>query len=310
MVGRRAFILGAGAAGLSAAAGRRPAVLPPGALSLAHLRANCLACGLCRAACPNKVLVPAGPGDYGPLGMLMPRLDFSAGACDPDCAACASACPARVLARMHPRERARTVLGVAEWTPDACRACRGTDECSICLERCPVRALSRNGETQRISVDERLCVGCGRCEQYCPSHAFAVRAFACQSFAFGDDTLAAYLRNGDEWTSQARGVKPLVDAIALGDGRFAGARCYDRIVGRAAAFLYAKLAVASVFAPVMSTGAIRLLRRHGIACRCITETESIRNRRDDGPCPMDTAVKDVGDDRVDEAVKILSARAG
>ena len=132
-------------------------------------------------------------------------------------------------------------------------------------------------------VDAAKCVGCGRCENYCPAETKAIRVKALdpQDFAFGDETLVAYLADGTEWTSRARGVKPLLDAIDNDLAKFAGARCYDRIVGRAAAFLYAKLGVAEVYAPLIAKGAVAILKLHGIRARYREEIAGIRNRKPD-----------------------------
>lgn len=319
---RREFILGTGAvlavAGAQAAAGEsasaRPlAVMPPGAGTLKRFRSSCLACGLCMSACPEKVLVPAGILDYGLSGAMMPRLDFTRGACDPTCGRCAEVCPAAALVRFAtPAERARQRIGLAEWSREHCRTSAG-ETCTLCSERCPKSAISLvadvGSEVRHPVVDASLCVGCGKCENYCPAtpKAIRVRALELQDFAFGEATLVAYLKDGSEWTSRARGVKPLLDIIDGERERFAGARSYDRIVGRAAAFLYVKIGVAEVFAPVMSEGAIAILKRHGIAAKYTASVPAIRNRKGDGMCPMDTAVKDLADDQVDAAISAIRA---
>lgn len=319
---RREFIVGSGlvlaSAGVRAATGEtamvRPlAVMPPGAGTLKRFRASCLACGLCMSACPSKVLVPAGILDYGFSGAMMPRLDFARGACDPTCARCAEVCPAAALQRWpNPAERARQRIGVAEWSHERCRTSQG-EACSLCHERCPKNAIrlvkDEGAEIPHPVVNRNACIGCGQCENYCPAtpKAIRVRAVDPQDFAFGADTLVVYRTDGTEWTSQARGVKPLLDVLDGGEvARFAGARSYDRIVGRAAAFLYAKIGVGEVVAPVMSTGARALLRHHGIIARCTqVEVPVIRNRKGDGICPMDASVKDLGDDQVEAAIAAI-----
>ena len=319
MVRRRAFILGAGAtvaaAGVGAAVGvssRSSAVMPPGAVSFDRFRRICTACGLCQASCPEKVLVPSGLVGYGLAGFMMPRLDFSRGTCDPACSRCAEACPAQAFVRYWPKERARIRIGVAEWNRELCKTTKG-EACTLCRERCPAGAVELvsdpEGTVAHPRVDGRRCIGCGACENYCPSagKAIRVRPLATQEFAFGEDTLVAYFADGTEWTSRARGVKPLLDVIDGGRERFAGARCYDRVVGRAAAFLYAAIGPAEVFAPVMSAGAVKILAVHGIRPRFVSEVAEIRNRKPDGPCPMDTAVRELGDGEVDGALAAIRA---
>lgn len=318
---RREFILGSGvllaAVGAEAAVGEGPdgaralAVMPPGTGTLGHLRRSCVACGLCMAACPEKVLVPAGVFEYGFAGSMMPKLDFRNGACDPTCTRCAQACPARVFARFATaQERARQRLGYAVWDPTKCRTTHG-EECTLCSSRCPKQAIALvkddGAEIAHPQVDADACVGCGKCENYCPAagKAIRVRGTDPQDFAFGKDTLVAYCADGTEWTNQARGVKPLFDILDGERDRFAGARCYDRIVGRAAAFLYAKIGVGEVIAPVMSEGAVAILKRHGIRAEGRLLVPAIRNRKGDGMCPMDASVKDLADDQVDAAIAAI-----
>ncbi|MGN0855273.1 MAG: DUF1893 domain-containing protein [Kiritimatiellia bacterium] len=285
---------------------RSSSVMPPGAGAFGRFRRSCLACGLCVSACPSRVLVPAGVLAYGLSGTKMPRLDFTRGACDPACARCAEVCPAGALTRYRPAERARQRIGLAEWSRALFRTSQG-EACSLCRARCPKNAIrwekDEGAAVPHPVVVTEACIGCGGCENSCPAtpKAIRVRAVDPQEFAFGADTFVAYLTDGTAWTSQARGVKPLLDALDGAAVRFAGARCYDRIVGRAAAFLYAKIGVGEVFAPVISTGALAILRRHGIVAHAAEEIPFIRNRKGDGICPMDASVQDLGDDQRDAA---------
>lgn len=321
---RRRFlvVMGSGVVGAATAQAIREwndparAVMPPGAVSLSHLKRSCTACGLCMSSCPSKVLVPADSCDYGRTlfgGALLPKLDFSRGACDPSCARCAEVCPAQAFLRFeHPSERARIKIGVAEWTRANCRTSSG-EVCTLCSERCPKDAISlvkdEGGEVAHPKVDAAKCIGCGRCENYCPAETKAIRVKPLdpQDFAFGDETLVAYLADGTEWTSRARGVKPLLDAIDNELAKFAGARCYDRIVGRAAAFLYVKLGVAEVYAPLIAKGAVAIFRRYGIRVRFREEIAGIRNRKNDGPCPMEHTVAGIADTEVDAAIAAIRA---
>ncbi|MDR3053025.1 MAG: 4Fe-4S dicluster domain-containing protein [Coriobacteriales bacterium] len=49
----------------------------------------------------------------------------------------------------------------------ACNHCAAP----ACVAVCPVAALEKNGETGIVSLDERLCIGCGSCETACPYSA-------------------------------------------------------------------------------------------------------------------------------------------
>ena len=96
--------------------------------------------------------------------------------------------------------------------------------------------------------------------------------------------------------SRERGVKPLVSLLQSG----ADASCFsaaDKVVGKATAFLYCLLGVSSVYAPVISTAALEVLRRQGIHTEFDLEADFIRNRRRTGPCPMESAVREISDPR-------------
>jgi hypothetical protein len=74
----------------------------------------------------------------------------------------------------------------------------------------------------------------------------------------------------------------------------------DKVVGKAAAFLYVLLGVECLYADVISEPACEVLARFGIAFEAEKTVSAIRNRAGDGFCPMETAVRDV--DSPDEAL--------
>lgn len=119
-----------------------------------------------------------------------------------------------------------------------------------------------------------------------------------------DQTLVAVRPDGTVWSSEARGIKPLLDALE-NHVDLRGARCRDKIVGRAAAFLFVRAGVASVGAPVMANGATRLLAKHGISWKAESLVDKIMNRAQTGSCPMEAAVAAVSDDDPEAAERIL-----
>ena len=103
------------------------------------------------------------------------------------------------------------------------------------------------------------------------------------------------LCRGDQFlTSRERGVKPLLSWLEQGAG-FDGFSAADKVVGKAAAFLYVLLGVQKVYAPVMSRPARDVLETHGILAKYDTLSDAIRNRTNTGFCPMETAVWDISD---------------
>lgn len=91
-------------------------------------------------------------------------------------------------------------------------------------------------------------------------------------------------------TSHSRGVKPLLDWLEAGIGEEHSAA--DKVVGRAAAYLYCLLGIRRLYAQVISKPALAVLEQYNIPTRYDTLVEGIRNRAGDGPCPMEAATAD------------------
>ena len=91
----------------------------------------------------------------------------------------------------------------------------------------------------------------------------------------------------DTRTDTRRGVAPLLAWLDEG-ADLTGYAAADKVVGKAAAFLYLRLGVAAVYAGVMSQPAYDLLIAHGVQAAYGTLTPAIRNRAGDGYCPMET----------------------
>lgn len=106
-------------------------------------------------------------------------------------------------------------------------------------------------------------------------------------------------------TSTERGVKPLLDwldsGIDLND--FSAA---DKVVGKAAAFLYVLLGVKEVYARVMSESAIYTLARNGIQPQCDISVKNIINRTSAGNCPMEESVYELTDPK--EALEAIRTK--
>ena len=118
------------------------------------------------------------------------------------------------------------------------------------------------------------------------------------------------LRRGDiTLTDDRRGIRPLLELLESGQD-MSGFSAADRVVGKAAAFLYCLLGVRSVYAKVISTPALQVLQSCGIDTYYDTQVNAIRNRAGDGFCPMETAVWNLNDpekapDAIREALKKL-----
>ena len=102
------------------------------------------------------------------------------------------------------------------------------------------------------------------------------------------------LKDGFCFCSNKRGVSPL---ISLYDkkGIQSGAYVADKVVGKAAAFIYALLDVKYVFCEVISVAALEVLERYGIDSDFEECVPAISNRDNTDVCPMEKAVLNIGD---------------
>ncbi len=95
------------------------------------------------------------------------------------------------------------------------------------------------------------------------------------------------LCRGDEtYTDTRRGVAPLLALLDAGADVTAFAAA-DKVVGKAAAFLYLRLGVGEVHAGVISAPSYDLLTANGVVTTYDTLVPAIRNRAGDGYCPME-----------------------
>jgi len=96
------------------------------------------------------------------------------------------------------------------------------------------------------------------------------------------------------YTATKRGVQPLLDLLD-GDIDVSGCSAADKVVGRAAAFLYVMLKVSKIHAGVISKSALKLLEECGIYVEYDQLVEAIFNRDNTGFCPMESAVMGIDD---------------
>ena len=101
-------------------------------------------------------------------------------------------------------------------------------------------------------------------------------------------------RDGSTVTDSRRGVRPLLELLES-ETDFHGYSAADKVVGKAAAFLYCLLGVKALYAGVLSVPARDVLVSAGISVKWGSLVPAIRNRAGDGFCPMETAVWELSD---------------
>lgn len=107
-----------------------------------------------------------------------------------------------------------------------------------------------------------------------------------------DVTFAAVGKEGI-YTSEQRGVKPILDKIDSDPNFFDGASVADRVIGKAAAMLLEKYGVVEIYAQVTSEYAAAYLENKSVKLNYEKKTDFIMNRSGTDMCPMEKAVLNV-----------------
>ena len=96
--------------------------------------------------------------------------------------------------------------------------------------------------------------------------------------------------NGEDvFTSTERGVKPLLSWFDDGED-FSGFVVADKVVGKAAAFIYVLFGVSHVYADIMSEKATDVFEKYDVEYTYGILVDAIKNRTNTGYCPMEQAV--------------------
>ncbi|MDE7295685.1 MAG: DUF1893 domain-containing protein, partial [Clostridia bacterium] len=112
-------------------------------------------------------------------------------------------------------------------------------------------------------------------------------------------------KNGECLYSEKRGIAPLMGFLAQGvDLR--GYSVADKVVGKAAAFLFVKCGIREAFAETLSQSAKAVLEAHGIPVTYSVLTEKIINRAGTDMCPMEKTVLNV--DNAEDAYLVLKEK--
>ena len=112
------------------------------------------------------------------------------------------------------------------------------------------------------------------------------------------------IRDGEEYVSYDRGVKPLLSLLRT-ERSYRGAVAADKCVGAGAAHLYVLLGVRAVWAKVISAPAIEVLERNKIEVFYEECVPHIINRKGDGVCPIESAVANAKNSK--EAYELIVA---
>ena len=148
---------------------RSERLVPFGAGSVKNFYDHCTACQLCVSACKNGVLRPSSDLEH----FLQPVMSYENGYCRPECTTCSQVCPAGAIKPVSVEQKQTIRIGVAKVNLDLCLPATGKDSCGNCAYHCPsgaIRMVRQQGSRNQIpTVVEDRCIGCGACENLCPS---------------------------------------------------------------------------------------------------------------------------------------------
>ncbi len=154
---------------------RATPLVPPGAESLQNLRQHCTACQLCVSVCPNQVLRPSGKLS----SFMQPEMSYERGYCRPECTKCSEVCPTGAIHLLTKEEKSSTKVGYAVVVRENCIPLTDGVSCGNCARHCPTGAIQmikevvEGKEVELPVVNTERCIGCGACENLCPSRPFS-----------------------------------------------------------------------------------------------------------------------------------------
>ena len=147
---------------------RKTAIKPAGSGCHANFSKHCTACQLCVSECPNHVLRPSTKLE----NLMQPEMDFDNGYCNINCNRCSQVCPTGAIQKIEKEDKTNIRIGHAIWLTQNCLLSKG-EACGLCQRNCPTEALMLVDDfstgKKSISVNESKCIGCGKCENLCPS---------------------------------------------------------------------------------------------------------------------------------------------
>lgn len=155
---------------------RNTKIVPAGAWSIRHFEQHCTSCQLCVSACPNGVLRPSSDLSH----FMQPEMSYERGYCRPECTRCSDVCPTSAINPITREEKSSTRIGHAVWVRKNCLPVSEGVSCGNCARHCPTGAIlmvpmdAEDEKSLKIPVvNTERCIGCGACENLCPSRPFS-----------------------------------------------------------------------------------------------------------------------------------------
>jgi len=142
---------------------------PPGALSEKAFLETCSRCGECVRVCPAEAIKLDA---IGRVGTSAPYIDANSSACVAcDGLYCMSSCPSGALV---PTPLTFIKMGTAVWHEHECTRSNENDTCQLCVDACPLGSAAIDLSGREVVVKPLACIGCGLCQQVCPTQPKAI----------------------------------------------------------------------------------------------------------------------------------------
>ena len=155
-------------------------IRPPGALAEKEFLTTCVRCGECMQVCIGNAIQPTFL-EAGLEGIFSPKLKMRTGYCEYHCTLCGQVCPTGAIRKLSQEKKIEEVIGRAHFDKNLCLPFAKATPCIVCEEHCPTAdkaikfriasVLNEEGYPLKIKqpyVIDRLCIGCGICENRCP----------------------------------------------------------------------------------------------------------------------------------------------
>lgn len=118
-----------------------------------------------------------------------------------------------------------------------------------------------------------------------------------------NENLTSVLLNGKEiYSSSERGIK-FLRSLVIDEKNLTGFSAADKVVGKAAAYLFVKLNVSELYTEIISEAAAGVFEKYGLRYSFDKIVPNIINRKGDDICPMEKTVLEISE--LDEAIELL-----